>query len=143
MKFVLPLPPNMANARWHWRTRQAYKEEYMFRLDLILNSCRVESGKRKPSTLYDFTVPLVPASPLVRARIEATITLHNYMDDDNAMARLKFPLDWMTTRGYIQDDSRRTLQWLRMPDQILSRKDSEKKVEITLTDLLTTSDPTT
>ena len=32
MRFVMPLPPNRANARWHWRTEKRLKDEYYMRV---------------------------------------------------------------------------------------------------------------
>ena len=47
------------------------------------------------------------------------------------MARLKWPLDWLTRAGYIADDSAPSLRWAGMPEQEIDRKN--RRVEITLT----------
>lgn len=116
LTFRLPMPPNLANARMHWRARHAAKVAYWRHLDLLL------AGR---------ILPQPPDVPLARATITATLTLHNPMDDDNAMARAKWAQDWLASRGYVAGDSRRHLRWGGIPAQRISRK-NEPCLELVL-----------
>ena len=109
---TLPLPPNRANSRWHWRTEKKKKDLYFARC-LIRNMAR-------------------PDEPLSKAIIRATLYTHQTMDMDNLMARMKWPVDWLVMRGYITDDMPSVLEW-RLPQQAVDRKD--QRIEIELTDL--------
>lgn len=109
MKFVLPLPPNMSNSRWHWRTK--YKKQFEYEL-----RCLHALGHAEKT--------------LERATISAHLFLYSYMDVDNAMARLKWPVDLLVKHGYIADDSRKVLTWSGLPEQTIDRKNP--RLEITL-----------
>lgn len=85
MKLVLPLPPNRANARWHWRSEKKAKSEYYM-------TCLVLYGK-------------LPKRTFTMARVDATLYTHQEMDVDNLYARVKWPLDWLVIREYIEDDA--------------------------------------
>lgn len=121
MTFTLPLPPNIANARMHWRVKNIERKAYMQACDALQAAGRV---------------PAPPRQPFVRSWIEASITNAALSDDDNAMARLKWPVDWLKTRGYIVDDSRKHLTWRGLPDQHITRKDAPHVV-ITLDPITT------
>ena len=84
MRFVLPLPPNIANARWHWAQRNRHRTSY-------LTLCTVADHRRPPE-------------PIAPAVVTATLYVHNMMDDDNAVARLKWAIDWLKVREIIEDD---------------------------------------
>ena len=113
MKITLPLPPNRANSRWHWRTENRKKQAY------YLSCIGSDVGKR-------------PAQPYDKARISVTLYVWAEMDADNLMARLKWCLDWLKSRGIITDDSPKHLEWAGMPTQVVDRKN--RRVEITLSD---------
>ena len=106
ISLTLPLPPNMANARGHWRTRERTRKAYLAACDDLQLIGRV---------------PAPPATPLPRALITAHMTLWNPMDDDNAKARCKHAIDWLVTRGYLVDDRRTCLTWTGDPTQTVSR----------------------
>lgn len=109
-RFRMPLPPNLANARMHHMVKHRAKVEYWRHLDLLL------AGG---------ILPPPPAAPLKKATITATMTLHNPMDDGNAANRAeKWPCDWLKTRGYIVDDSRKHLRWTGFPEQRITRKNA-------------------
>lgn len=119
---VVPMPPNLANARMHWRTRQQAKKDYFRALDTIA-AVHHRLGPW-PDNLSAIVIPPVPTPKLGRVTCDVHMHLGAAMDDDNASARLKFPLDWLVRRGYLTDDSRK---WLRMngyPTQTVSRKDA-------------------
>jgi hypothetical protein len=114
MRFVFPMPPNLANGRMHWRVKHKAKTDYWRILDF---------GQR--------LFPRLPDKPFEKATISVVLRLGHAMDDDNAMARVKWALDWLVTRGYIVDDKRKNLKWEGLPEQIVKR-DGCYRLEITL-----------
>lgn len=113
VRLVLPLPPNAANSRRHWRKALAEKKAYWHRLGWTL----------LPS------YSLAPPKPFDPAYISLHYYIWNPMDDDNAMHRAKPLLDWL--KGpYIVDDSRKHLVWASLPAQTIDRKNP--RVEVTL-----------
>jgi hypothetical protein len=111
----LPMPLNIANARLHWRVKQNAKVAYFDTLDTM------QAAK---------LLPAPPKTPLAAPRIAVVMTLGNRMDLDNAMARLKWPLDFLQSRGYIVND--KDLQWEGMPTQRVTRS-SPSVITLTLT----------
>ena len=111
----LPMPLNIGNARLHWRVKQNAKKAYYDTLDTM------QAAK---------LLPAPPKSPLPSARIASVMTLGNKMDHDNAMARHKWPLDWLQTRGYIANDKH--LEWEGLPTQRVTRS-SPSSITLTLT----------
>ena len=114
MKITLPLPPNMANSRMHWRTKHRERRAY-------LEDC----GQ------YANFSGAVARKILTRATITATIYHTHTMDQDNAMARLKWPVDWLVSNLWIQDDDPDHLIWTGLPTQVKCKKD-ERRVEFVL-----------
>lgn len=111
MKLTMPLPPNRANARWHWRTEKQLKTEYYLKCDIM---CK--NQKRM-------------AENWERATINAKLYVWAESDWDNLVARLKWPIDWLVNNGFIQSDSPKVLEW-QMPSQEIDRKN--QRVEIML-----------
>jgi hypothetical protein len=105
--FQLPLPPNLANSRMHWRVKSNQKKAYEETLSMLLHAKQL---------------PALPAEPWKNATVRAELTLGNHMDDDNAVARCKWALDWIVRAGYLEDDRRSNLKWGAFPEQIVSRK---------------------
>ena len=105
---ILPLPPNRANSRWHWRTEGRLKKDYYLR-------CRAAAPP--------------PRAPYERARIHATFYLHNLMDHDNLAARMKWPQDYLVGK-FIVDDSPAHLEWVGFPEQVIDRKDKRLVIEL-------------
>lgn len=68
-------------------------------------------------------LPLIPFEPIARATIRARLVLGNAMDDDNAVARCKWPLDLLVELGWLKDDRRKVLKWEAFPEQVVSRKE--------------------
>ena len=60
--------------------------------------------------------------------------LWSTQDADNLMARLKWPLDYLTRAGFIADDSPAVLDWVGMPEQFVDRKN--QRIEIELREIL-------
>jgi hypothetical protein len=106
MTFVLPVPPDVGNARGHWRGREAAKRAYWMR-------CAACCPPRKFPK---------PDKPWPRVRVQADLYLWNEMDEDNAMARLKLAVDWLVVSGYIENDRRKNIEWVGLPSQEINRK---------------------
>lgn len=123
MRFVLPVPPNRANARGGWRKHHRAKLDYWERLDTI-QLLKAHEG-------FEAAVP--PERPFAQARIAATLYTWNLSDEDALMVRCKWILDWLVTRGYVVNDDRRRLRWTAIPEQVIDRKNP--RVEITLVEV--------
>ena len=122
MKLTLPLPPNRANAREHWRVTHRKKNAYYDLAHLMLCgslSCAYDGG----------LVAKYDGLPLIRPTLTATFYLWAKMDRDNLMARLKWPIDCLVRYGLLVDDNEKWLD-LQMPKQVIDRKN--QRVEITL-----------
>lgn len=119
LRFTLPLPMNMANARVHWAVRHVRRTEYF-------EACDALQARG--------AVPPPPSKPFEKATMLATLYVGGAMDQDNSVSRMKWSLDWLKTRGYIADDRAKNLQWLGFPNQRVKR-DGNYRVELTLTEL--------
>jgi hypothetical protein len=121
LRFVLPMPENIANARQRgWRGLHGRKKKYFKSLD-ELQALGL--------------VPRPPRQPFAKATISAVMHLGGAMDEGNALHRCeKWPCDWLKTRGYIVDDRRSCLTWEGLPQQIVKRT-GEYFIEFTLTPL--------
>ncbi len=113
MKLILPLPPNRANAREHWRVTARKKMEYYTKANLAVTAQR-----------WWGTAPLA-----TRFTLNATLYLWARMDRDNLMARLKWPIDSLVRNGLLVDDNEKWLD-LQMPKQVIDR--TNMRVEIIL-----------
>lgn len=119
MTFEFPLPPNLLNERVHWRVKNKERKRYFAVCDTLL------AAKRLPEA------PEVPLTPVVLHSVLylAGTKLH---DDDNAMARgYKWPVDWLRTRGYIEDDGRPHCR-MTIPEQFFDRKRPRLVVRVEL-----------
>lgn len=117
--FKFPMPPNLTNAKrkGKWQGAHFGKMRYLSHCD----------------DLQQFGIlPPPPATPIASARIASVMKLGHAMDDDNALARHKWPLDWLKTRGYIAEDRRKNIRWAGLPEQIVGRK-QDYVIELTLT----------
>lgn len=117
--FVVPMPPNLANARLHWRAKDRKRTEFFASCDWL------QATKM---------VPAPPAKPVERATLRVVMHLGAAMDTDNAMARTKWAIDWLTSRRYIVDDRQSVLEWEGFPIQVVKR-DGNYRIELTLTPL--------
>lgn len=117
---VLPMPDSLTNASGksrHWRTVNRAKKAYWATLDTLQMLG---------------TVPPPPSSPIASATLRSVMHLGAAMDEDNAVARHKWAIDWLRTRGYIATDRRTGLRWEAFPEQIVKR-DANYRIELTLT----------
>ena len=111
MRVTLPLPPNMANSRMHWRTKNRKRQDY-----------------------YQYAMVLAmkdaPRAPLPKARVRVTLYVWALMDYDNMIARLKWPLDVLVDAGWIVDDGPDCLEFAEMPSQFVDRKGQRVEIEL-------------
>lgn len=111
IRLILPLPPNRANAREHWRVTHRKKKAY-----------------------YELVQASLAKAPLSWAAACPTLTATLYvwakMDPDNCVARLKWPIDMLVGLGYLIDDSEDYLDFTQIPKQVIDRKNP--RVEIAL-----------
>jgi hypothetical protein len=114
---VLPLPPNLANGRQHWRVKLAAKQRYYEAARLALIAQVGVAGCMEPPHVV---------------RVEPVLYLHQGMDHDNAAARVKWPLDCLVGHGLLYSDAPRWCD-LVMPRQMVDRK--HQRVELTLTEV--------
>lgn len=105
--FVLPMPENLANSRMHWRAKLSKRQRYETLLTNLLHARHL---------------PGVPVLPFERVTVYAQLRLWSGMDEDNAVARCKWPLDWIVKAGYVEDDRRKHLRWGAFPEQVVTRK---------------------
>ena len=116
MRITLPLPPNMGNSRFHWRTADRKKKEYweLCRLHLI-------SGR----------APRPPHTPPKVTGVRATLYLHSKMDRlDNIYSRLKWTWDWLVAWGYMAGDRGDQADWTEPPKQVIDRKNPRVEIEL-------------
>lgn len=111
--FVLPLPPNMANARRHWTATLRQKNDYYARCDAMA-----------------LALPKPPTKPHDCVRMSVTLYVWSMMDPDGAVSRCKWPIDWLVKAGYVVDDKGRNIEWAGMPTQVIDRK--AQRLEITI-----------
>jgi hypothetical protein len=114
--FIFPMPLNLANARLHWRVKHNARVAYFATLDQLQAAKEIHPP---------------PPQPFAKGRVYSTMTLGNRMDHDNAMARHKWILDWLQSRGYVANDKH--LDWPQMPGQYISRREPSRIV-LTLTE---------
>lgn len=113
---TFPLPVNLANARLHWAAKLRRMHEWQNRA--IVHERGLRGRHRRMER--------------VRATAVYYIGRAERMDDDNAVARLKWPLDLLKARGLIVDDKRPHLQLAGIPEQ---RQGTPRRLELTLEEL--------
>lgn len=116
LTLVLPMPPNLANARMHWRVKNKERRAY---LDLLTNLFMARQ------------IPDPPAKPFFPAYVTATFYVGARHDTDNLFARAKWPIDWLVRNGYLVDDRDDRLIWTAIPTQVVKR-DGNYRIAFTL-----------
>lgn len=118
---TLPMPPIASNRRHgssrHWRAIEREKKAYWEQLDVLQLVRRI---------------PPSPAAPIARATLRSTMYLGAAMDDDNAVIRHKWPIDWLVRAGFLASDRRTCLRWESLPDQVIKR-DGDYRLALTIT----------
>ena len=106
---TLPLPPNLANGRMHWRTKD--RKQGLYRTEaLVWLVWGVNAGRVRPRR------------PLTRASLSATLYVFSRMDYDNLVGRLKWTVDFLVQDGWIVDDSPAVLEEPWLVQQEIDRK---------------------
>lgn len=114
MLFVVPLPPNKANARLNWRMALAAKKAYWKQLDALRLTGRI---------------PKPPVKAPSVARVRSTAFVWSPCDPDNLVARYKPLLDYLKAWGYIVDDGPKHLIF-EMPNQDIDRQNQRIEIEL-------------
>lgn len=113
---TFPMPVNLANARMHWAQKNRRHNDWKLRALVIERALRVR-----------------PKRPMARVRVTAVMHVgRGIMDHDNAVARLKWCLDFLKERGVIVDDSPKHLTLAGIPEQ---RQGNPKRVVLTLEEM--------
>ena len=107
------MPPNIANGRMHWRKKWKVQRDYYALLDTMQAAGQI---------------PAPPDHPIRRPVLTSLMLCGARHDHDNAVARHKWCLDWLATRGYIVNDKH--LDWHSFPEQDVKRRE---RYEIHLT----------
>jgi hypothetical protein len=120
--FLMPIPPQRANFRGSWQKSHGQKLRYWQQLDnLVLQKL----------------LPRRPLKPWPHATITAHFTMRSvHMDQDNALARCKWAVDWLTQRHYLAGDTPSCLTWTGIPTQSSTKGTGlEPSLELTVTAL--------
>jgi hypothetical protein len=120
LRFEFPFPPDRGNARGHSRTHNNSKKSYWAQLDELQLV-----GK----------LPKPPRFPLAKVAATGSMHLPNKLDMDNKWARIKWPMDWLKTRGYIVDDSESHVRWLNDIEQNVDRSGRPAALIVTLVEV--------
>lgn len=115
LTLTLPLPPNLANARLHWRAKHRKRADYLASLEMLRITRQI---------------PPAPPAPFRAVTLGSHLYVWSFLDDDNALARIKWAADFLTRAGYIVDDKRPHCRFT-IPDQTVDRK--AQRLVLTLT----------
>jgi hypothetical protein len=115
----LPLPPNLANGRMHWRVKERKRKEYF-----VL--CKILGKMGVPGAMHRFR-GIEPAPGL--AHLSFLLKLGNRMDDDNALARCKWAVDFLVADHILIDDSPKHCR-MSIPSQVITRDKDKQRLEI-------------
>jgi Holliday junction resolvase RusA-like endonuclease len=114
LTLVLPLPLNLANSRLHWAARLREKRAYWERLNV-----------RRDAKLIAWPPHAIPP----KASVEIVMYVGARMDRDNLYARVKWPLDWLVSWGYVSGDREDQIELV--VTQKVDRKNQRMSVTIT------------
>lgn len=114
LTLTLPMPPNLANSRMHWRVKHKKRKAYFDHLTLLMKARGI---------------PFPPHAPPPRVSLDSTLYLWAHMDDDNALARIKWAADWLRVNRYIVDDKRPHCAFT-IPTQVIDRTDPRLVITI-------------
>jgi hypothetical protein len=118
--FTLPLPVNLGNDRSHHMAKYRAKLKYWAALDAAAMVKRI---------------PRPPARPFTKALLDAEMHHTHDTDKDNREARLKWVLDWLTSRGYIVDDKDEHLARTGFVRPVMCNKVADRRLVLTLTEI--------
>jgi hypothetical protein len=116
---MLPMPRRMANgSHGHWSYKLAMQNQYIG----VLNAMQCAR-----------LVPAPPKEPPQCAQLASHLFLRSEMDDDNALARLKWPIDWLVNNHYLAGDKRKNLR-NSIPLQTVTHREPQR-IEFGITPL--------
>jgi hypothetical protein len=121
---TLPLPPTMSNSRRHWRVTDKLRKQYMERCtnwELLGIGAGPDGMRSMPRTAQAITPP-----DFVQMNIH--MFLGQEMDQDNALSRCKWPIDWLVRARYLVDDKPKHCR-LTIPIQSIERNKNRQRVE--------------
>ena len=121
IRFTLPLPPNLANARMHWAVRNKHRADY--ELSCFAHLMRQKVKREKAVPMYSARGAFGPVI------IDATLYTWSPMDWDNLYARLKWAVDAIVKYGLLANDDPTHLT-LGVISQQVDRK--HRRIEVTL-----------
>jgi hypothetical protein len=130
LTLVVPMPPNVTNrsrGSTHWRRAWREKTNYCSMLDYIAAYPPNSDGG-----LAGCELPPPPSVPFAHVLVTSDMVLGGAMDDDNAVARHKWLLDWLVAHGYLASDRRTCVRWAAFPTQRVTRKEPAR-IHLTLT----------
>ena len=110
IEIILPLPPNRANAREHWRVTHRKKKAYHQKAFVAIHN---QVGHSNPG--FHSLKPC-------RVHLTATLYVWNKGDADNATSRIKWCLDSLVNYGLLVDDNEKWLDFTEIPKQVVDRK---------------------
>lgn len=87
IRLDLPEPPNIANARLHWRAKHRKRKAYMH------DAYYLAVAQHRP-----------PKEPPEHVKIRAHLRLWNLRDEDNLTASIKWALDALRGAYFVDDD---------------------------------------
>ncbi|AHG92146.1 hypothetical protein J421_4678 (plasmid) [Gemmatirosa kalamazoonensis] len=128
LELVVPVPPIVANrahgSSRHWSAIDRERRTYLEQLDTL-----AMIGHAPPAP---WRVPDPPATPMRRALLTSAMVLGGAGDDDGAVSRHKWLIDWLVARCYLASDRRTCVRWGAFPTQRVTRKEPAS-IRLTLT----------
>ena len=131
LRIALPLPPNIANSRMHFRVVAKRRGEYNYAALILYRLSQRTLPEMRKDWPYPFDLA-VPHDEVAPRELASTLFLAKLMDSDNALARLKWPIDLLVKWGYLADDRPSRCKML-VPAQVIDR--ARPRVEFTITTL--------
>lgn len=130
IELTLPLPPNRANAREHWRVTHRKKKEYYATARNALSRQLPSHGRLNDDRVLEW---FYSDGVLPRCSITATIFVKKKFDPDNRVALLKWPIDCLVHFGLLADDSDEWLDFTQIPTQVVDRKNTRVVIQLEAT----------
>lgn len=124
MKLTLPLPPSLNEMLDLAKQRNQKRKPVIYAGHKAAYEVHCDVWSREAG-IFPPKVPL-KAWKLRRA----AFYVHNRRDPIELMAGLKWPVDWLVKRGFVEDDSDRELRWIPYPEQQIERKALRVELEI-------------
>lgn len=121
---VLPLPPNMANSRMHWRVKERKRKDYFA-------SCALRWYAQASGGPLSRSRARMSQEPR-KAHLAFEMIVGNEMDEDNALARCKWAVDFLVREGILYGDKPKDCA-MSIPKQIVKRTKDSYTLRVTIT----------